>query len=61
MTQPDLTIVGGGLAGSEAAWQAAQHGLNVVSTRCDRLNPPEHILLGPGRAHLLEFLWVKPA
>ena len=29
MTQPDLTIVGGGLAGSEAAWQAAQHGLNV--------------------------------
>jgi methylenetetrahydrofolate--tRNA-(uracil-5-)-methyltransferase len=25
----DLTIIGGGLAGSEAAWQAAQRGLNV--------------------------------
>jgi len=29
MTHPDLTIVGGGLAGSEAAWQAAQRGLSV--------------------------------
>ena len=29
MNQPDLTIVGGGLAGSEAAWQAAQRGLRV--------------------------------
>jgi len=28
-TTPDLTIVGGGLAGSEAAWQAAQRGLRV--------------------------------
>ncbi len=26
---PDLTVVGGGLAGSEAAWQAAQRGLRV--------------------------------
>ncbi len=26
---PSLTIIGGGLAGSEAAWQAAQHGLQV--------------------------------
>jgi len=25
----DLTVIGGGLAGSEAAWQAAQRGLNV--------------------------------
>jgi len=25
----DLTVIGGGLAGSEAAWQAAQHGLKV--------------------------------
>ena len=25
----DLIIIGGGLAGSEAAWQAAQRGLNV--------------------------------
>jgi methylenetetrahydrofolate--tRNA-(uracil-5-)-methyltransferase len=29
MTHPDLTIVGGGLAGTEAAWQAAQRGLTV--------------------------------
>ncbi len=29
MTNPDLTIVGGGLAGTEAAWQAAQRGLSV--------------------------------
>ena len=29
MTNPDLTIVGGGLAGTEAAWQAAQRGLFV--------------------------------
>ncbi len=27
--QPDLIVVGGGLAGSEAAWQAAQRGLQV--------------------------------
>ncbi|RPI57960.1 MAG: FAD-dependent oxidoreductase, partial [Chloroflexi bacterium] len=25
-----LTVVGGGLAGSEAAWQAAQRGLRVT-------------------------------
>jgi methylenetetrahydrofolate--tRNA-(uracil-5-)-methyltransferase len=29
MKHPDVTIVGGGLAGSEAAWQAAQRGLMV--------------------------------
>ncbi len=29
MKPPLLTIVGGGLAGSEAAWQAARHGLDV--------------------------------
>jgi len=29
MTHSDLTIVGGGLAGTEAAWQAAQRGLSV--------------------------------
>ncbi len=27
--EPDVTILGGGLAGSEAAWQAAQRGLRV--------------------------------
>ena len=30
MQDPDLIVIGGGLAGSEAAWQAAQHGLQVV-------------------------------
>ncbi len=29
MTRTDLVIIGGGLAGSEAAWQAAQRGLRV--------------------------------
>jgi len=29
MSQPDLIVIGGGLAGSEAAWQAAQRGLHV--------------------------------
>ena len=28
-TMTDLTVIGGGLAGSEAAWQAAQRGLDV--------------------------------
>lgn len=30
MTRPDLVVVGGGLAGSEAAWQAAERGLQVT-------------------------------
>ena len=29
MTTPELTIIGGGLAGTEAAWQAAQRGICV--------------------------------
>jgi len=29
MSKPDLIVIGGGLAGSEAAWQAAQRGLRV--------------------------------
>jgi methylenetetrahydrofolate--tRNA-(uracil-5-)-methyltransferase len=29
MSKPDLIVIGGGLAGSEAAWQAAQRGLIV--------------------------------
>jgi methylenetetrahydrofolate--tRNA-(uracil-5-)-methyltransferase len=28
-SQVDLIVIGGGLAGSEAAWQAAQRGLKV--------------------------------
>jgi methylenetetrahydrofolate--tRNA-(uracil-5-)-methyltransferase len=30
LKQPDLVIIGGGLAGSEAAWQAATRGLRVL-------------------------------
>src|ERR1700730_11269592 len=30
MTRPVITVIGGGLAGSEAAWQAAQQGARVV-------------------------------
>ena len=30
MTKRNIHIIGGGLAGSEAAWQVAQHGLNVI-------------------------------
>ena len=30
MVMTILTVVGGGLAGCEAAWQAAQHDLDVV-------------------------------
>ena len=28
--QPQLTVIGGGLAGTEAAWQAAQRGISVL-------------------------------
>lgn len=30
MVKADLIVIGGGLAGSEAAWQAAERGLNVI-------------------------------
>ncbi len=35
----DLTVIGGGLAGSEAAWQAAQSGLNVKLYEMRPSNP----------------------
>ena len=28
--KPELIIIGGGLAGSEAAWQAAERGIKVL-------------------------------
>ena len=30
MYKEEITIIGGGLAGSEAAWQAAQRGIKVI-------------------------------
>ncbi|MER3468024.1 MAG: methylenetetrahydrofolate--tRNA-(uracil(54)-C(5))-methyltransferase (FADH(2)-oxidizing) TrmFO, partial [Thermoflexus sp.] len=38
---PGLIVVGGGLAGSEAAWQAAQRGVRVLlyEMRPHRLTP----------------------
>lgn len=39
MTQPEFTIIGGGLAGSEAAWQAAQRGVKV---RLYEMRPQVH-------------------
>jgi methylenetetrahydrofolate--tRNA-(uracil-5-)-methyltransferase len=39
----ELTIVGGGLAGAEAAWQAAEHGANVVLYEMRPVRPsPAH-------------------
>jgi methylenetetrahydrofolate--tRNA-(uracil-5-)-methyltransferase len=37
----ELVVIGGGLAGSEAAWQAAQRGIRVTlyEMRPDRLTP----------------------
>ncbi|MBU1879319.1 MAG: FAD-dependent oxidoreductase, partial [Chloroflexi bacterium] len=43
MTQM-LTVVGGGLAGSEAAWQAAQRGLDVALVEMrPALMTPAHV------------------
>ncbi len=44
MSQPKLTIIGGGLAGCEAAWQIARHGLPVVlhEMKPQRFSPAHH-------------------
>jgi len=41
MTETTVTVIGGGLAGSEAAWQAAEHGLRVTlyEMRPQRMTP----------------------
>src|SRR5512137_2501160 len=40
---PELKVVGGGLAGTEAAWQAAEHGIDVVLYEMRPLrNTPAH-------------------
>ncbi|MBE0672700.1 MAG: methylenetetrahydrofolate--tRNA-(uracil(54)-C(5))-methyltransferase (FADH(2)-oxidizing) TrmFO [Anaerolineales bacterium] len=46
---PTLTIIGGGLAGTEAAWQAAQHGLQVKLYEMRPTNPAD---ANPTGAHL---------
>src|SRR5512138_356169 len=47
-----LTIIGGGLAGCEAAWQAAQRGVSVTlhEMKPDKYSPAHHL---PGLAELV--------
>jgi len=44
MPQPRITIIGGGLAGCEAAWQIARHGVPVVlcEMKPERFSPAHH-------------------
>src|SRR2546423_14580489 len=43
MTEQSITVIGGGLAGSEAAWQAAARGLRVRLYEMRPLHPtPAH-------------------
>ncbi len=55
----DIVIIGGGLAGSEAAWQAANHGAKVTLYE---MRPKEmtkaHKTGVSRRAGLLEFTWI---
>ncbi len=48
----NITIIGGGLAGCEAAWQAAQRGANVIlhEMKPDKFSPAHHM---PGLAELV--------
>ena len=47
-----ITIIGGGLAGCEAAWQAAERGVKVVlhEMKPERFSPAHHL---PGLAELV--------
>lgn len=47
-----LTIIGGGLAGSEAAWQAAKRGINITlyEMKPEKYSPAHHL---PGLAELV--------
>lgn len=49
---PNLTIIGGGLAGCEAAWQAARRGLSVIlhEMKPKKFSPAHHL---PGLAELV--------
>jgi methylenetetrahydrofolate--tRNA-(uracil-5-)-methyltransferase len=52
MSETSITIVGGGLAGCEAAWQAAQRGISVVihEMKPQRFSPAHEL---PGLAELV--------
>jgi methylenetetrahydrofolate--tRNA-(uracil-5-)-methyltransferase len=52
MSENSITIIGGGLAGCEAAWQAAQRGITVVlhEMKPQRFSPAHHL---PGLAELV--------
>ena len=52
MFSPDVTVVGGGLAGCEAAWQLARHGLRVllVEMKPENLSAAGDALRELGRA-----------
>src|SRR3954467_15996758 len=42
--EPELIVIGGGLAGTEAAWQAAEAGVNVhLYEMRPRRNTPAHV------------------
>jgi methylenetetrahydrofolate--tRNA-(uracil-5-)-methyltransferase len=52
MTASCLTVIGGGLAGCEAAWQAAERGISVTlrEMKPERYSPAHHL---PGLAELV--------
>ncbi|MDD2540863.1 MAG: methylenetetrahydrofolate--tRNA-(uracil(54)-C(5))-methyltransferase (FADH(2)-oxidizing) TrmFO [Desulfuromonadaceae bacterium] len=52
MSEKNITIIGGGLAGCEAAWQAAQRGISVVlhEMKPQRFSPAHQL---PGLAELV--------
>ena len=52
MAEKSISIIGGGLAGCEAAWQAAQRGVSVVlhEMKPQRFSPAHHL---PGLAELV--------
>ena len=44
MTMPAATVIGGGLAGCEAAWQLAERGIHVrlIEMKPVRMSPAHH-------------------
>jgi methylenetetrahydrofolate--tRNA-(uracil-5-)-methyltransferase len=52
MSSPEITIIGGGLAGCEAAWQSAQRGISVVlhEMKPEKFSPAHEL---PGLAELV--------